>query len=297
MKKLTSILVFALLPVVMSISFFMLHGRYITASGERIIENDLFRIEIADGVTYNRNIEKIIATFFESIEETTGLRFYPEAHTKEHDKIRIFFGDTRFLDHPVGYSTYSNFEGVFIHMKAMNETSATQDYIFEELLHEMVHCLQYRNGFIPSIMFAEGHAELTARYIYKDYNPRYNSLCLFSYSVKGELEVKIFSAKFEKYFTEMSYIYDALGRSGMHSGGDIFGVYLEKTYGINSYSRILRGFYDLKLANPCIEDPYELDLYQAEFIRQIKQETSDDVFTEFVAWYWEYTAQSECDFC
>ena len=299
MKRLTSILVFALLPVVMSISFFMLHGSYITASGETIIENDLFRIEIADGVTYNRNIEKIIATFFESIEETTGLRFYPEYHGGENDKIRIFLGDTSILSHPAGYSSYGNSEGAFINLAAIskNETLASQDYFYRELLHEMVHCLQLRNGYIPSRMFAEGHAELTARHIYRNYNPRYAPICFFSYSVKGELENKIFSAKFEKYFSEMGYIYDVMGGSGIHSGGDIFGVYISKEFGVNYYSHLLRGFFELNLPGQSDVDSYEFGLYQAEFIRHIKHETSENVFADFVSWYWEYAAQCECDFC
>ena len=238
--------------------------KYLFAVGDIVIENQMCRIELADGVLYDINAEAVFINLMKLAEETTGLSFYPKGSRWENEKVVIAIGDFYGVAYTSGVDMGSN-GAIF------------EDGIVKIMLHELMHIIHLRNVPIVSRMFCEGFAEQTARYIFNSLDNDFGDHPSMQ-DMDPVMEKEVFSDRFEEYFRKDEYIFDDNGAQITHMAGFFFGDYINKIYGVNSYLRLLRGFYEQYKTGKLKED---------DLIPYIKLETSENVFVDFSKWYWQ----------
>ena len=120
-------------------------------SEQTIIETERFLLKIEAGVYVPKTISDDISLVMDTAEAVTGLTFYPS--TPVHPavgKVRIEVVNPAL--HGGDYPAYGGLSGV---------TVSAPDIIIRggqgwALLHELLHCLQFRNGSVLSPTLAEG---------------------------------------------------------------------------------------------------------------------------------------------
>ena len=236
---------------------------YVVSLAPLTIENDVFSMSIPANVPYYRNIEQKTLEYCDWVQEASGLSFLPKG--KQYSKITIInSGDGA----PLGGE-----DGIEIQ---------DMDYIFHDhthpdfvYLHELSHTLQWRAAFIDCRPFQEAFAILNSAKVAKkqgmDFLYRY--LMSFNYAfIEPETERAIISSDFETYYRTSKSDWD------VYLVGFRFGVYLEERYGDDIFAKIIQN-YGAKVG--------ALKTSRDQFVDFLKNQTSQNVFQDFVDWYWD----------
>lgn len=227
------------------------------------IENDVFSMSIPANVPYYRNIEQKLVEYCDWVQEASGLSFLPKG--KRYNKITIInSGDGA----PMG-----NADGIQVQ---------DMDYIFHDhtepafaYLHELSHTLQWRAAYIDCWPFQEGFAILNSAKVAKKQGMDFLYRYLMSYNyafIEPEKERAIISSDFERYYRTSENSWDD------YLVGFRFGVYLEQTYGTDIFTKIIQN-YGAKVGTSKTS--------RDKFVNFLKTQTGQNVFRDFVDWYWE----------
>lgn len=236
---------------------------YVVSLVPLTIENDVFSMSIPANVPYYRNIEQETLKYCHWVQEASGLSFLPKG--KRYSKMTIVnSGDGAPLGSEDG-----------IEIQDAQYIFGDYEYPAFYYLHELSHTLQWRAAYIDCRPFQEAFAILNSAKVAKKQGMDflYRHLMSFNYAfIEPETERAIISSDFETYYRTSKSDWD------VYLVGFRFGVYLEQRYGDDIFTKIIRR-YAAKVGTRKTS--------RGQFVDFLKKQTGQNVFQDFVDWYWE----------
>jgi hypothetical protein len=227
------------------------------------ISNEMVRIIIPQGFIYPNRIQEYVLKWMKLVEKASGFNFYPEGGN--HSKVSVTVGK--------GTGATGFIDGIEVaQMDLLTDDSATA-YVF---LHELSHTLDDRNSDTNMTTFKEGFAILNACGAMKLLGrsdlaqvTAYNNFWAYP-AIDSQLD------NFEEYYTTVDG-WDA------YNAGYKFAFYLQQKYGDRIFTGIMKKWRSISGANPD-------EKQESNFIKVIKECTSENVFSDFKDWYLENKA-------
>lgn len=222
------------------------------------ISNSRFSMNIPKGTLYPKRIESYILKWMDLVEKASGFSFYPEG--KKYPKVTVSVIDST--------GAMGGSEGIWVSKIDLLTDEYSQAYVY---LHELSHTLDYRNTGTNLQPFTESFAIMNAYKALELYG-RSDLARLYACEDFWTSEIKVSDLKnFEEYYANVE------GWDG-YIAGFAFSFYLKQKYGDNILTDIMKKWHS-KYGENSREQP------KSEFIRVIKECTSESVFTDFRAWY------------
>lgn len=229
--------------------------RYVYADKDVIFTDDKFEIRIGKGIYYPPDLDDFVREIIDALEEQTGLSFSKNVYYS--GKVEI----TASVDNP---HAYGGIHGINVAQQDLFIDKGDSQYVF---VHELTHTLQMRHCVFPMQALAEGYTtsnmEIMPKYI--------SSLNSFN----GFQNYAGYSNESDMYEDTEEY-YKSVRGWDAYLFGFRFSMYLIETYGETIHPDLIRE----------LQKKYgDSQIQPAIAVKELKNLTSDSVFTDFITWY------------
>lgn len=240
-----------------------LFRQYTLSPSSVTISNPVFSMTIPANTPYHMDIEQRVLNFCQWVETASGLSFNPPGKPS----VPLVISND-------GGVPWADSSGINVDDVDYILDTPGAEYVY---LHELTHVLQARLVEINCPPFVEAFAILNSAKAAQSQGLDYLQWYIMSFNyadMDASAEAAIISPDVEQYFRANTHGWDN------YLFGFRFGVYLEERYGSEIFTTIIKNYGDKAISSASSSNA---------FVDFLKTQTSADVFTQFVDWYWANT--------